>query len=191
MLHWFYLDVHLHCVPQDISVPWGPLNHLLSQGLMEMFAPWVTSVLRVVGHLDPVLLAASSQRVELPLLLSATTAPLENTASVLEAHSLQVRYFTRFGLNTSSYGGETKWQLDSDVRPSLAYNKIESFNFCSLIVITSCVRSLFCWILLFWRCWYSHSPSQLLFVWLSLWDTGGLHNKNGCQPLEEQFVLLQ
>lgn len=58
-----------------------------------MCAPWDTSVLRVVGHQTPVLLAASSQRLELPPPLTATLVPQGNTASVLEAHSLQVGDF--------------------------------------------------------------------------------------------------
>lgn len=60
---------------------------------MEMFVLWVTSVLRVVGHPDPVLLAASSQSLELPLPPTATLALLGNIASVVVAHSPQVWYF--------------------------------------------------------------------------------------------------
>lgn len=57
---------------------------------METFAQWVTFVLRVVGHLDHVLLAASSQNLEHLLYRSAIPAPQGNTVSALEAHNLQV-----------------------------------------------------------------------------------------------------
>lgn len=64
-----------------------------------MFVPWGTSVLREVGRPDPVLLAASSQSLELPLPLTAILAPQGNTASLLEAHSRQVGDFTRFPIS--------------------------------------------------------------------------------------------
>lgn len=57
---------------------------------METFAQWVTFVLRVVGHLDRVLLAASSQNLEHLLYRSAILAPQGNTVSALEVHNLQV-----------------------------------------------------------------------------------------------------
>lgn len=57
---------------------------------MEMFAQWVTFVLRVVGHLAHVLLAPSSQNLEHLLYRSAIPAPQGNTVSALEVHNLQV-----------------------------------------------------------------------------------------------------
>lgn len=86
----FYWDVWLYCSTQDISALWGPLNRLLPPDLMEMFAQWVTFVPRVVGHLDPVLLAASCQNLEPLLSLSATPAPRGNIVSTLEVHNPQV-----------------------------------------------------------------------------------------------------
>lgn len=86
----FYCDVCLHCPPQDTSAPWGPLNRLLSPELRETFAQRVTFVPRVVGHLNPALLAASFRNLEPLLSLSATPAPPGNIASVLEVHNLQV-----------------------------------------------------------------------------------------------------
>ena len=86
----FYCDVCLHCPPQDTSAPWGPLNRLLSPELRETFAQRVTFVPRVVGYLNPALLAASFRNLEPLLSLSATPAPPGNIASVLEVHNLQV-----------------------------------------------------------------------------------------------------
>lgn len=88
----------LHCPPQDISARGGPLNRLLSPDRMETFVQWATFAPRVAGHLDPVLLAASSQNLEPLLSLSAVPAPGGTTVSALEAHNLQVgvgvtRYF--------------------------------------------------------------------------------------------------
>lgn len=57
---------------------------------METFAQWVTFVLRVVGHLDHVLLAASYQNLEHLLYHSAIPAPQGNTVSAMEVHNLQV-----------------------------------------------------------------------------------------------------
>lgn len=62
---------------------------------MEMFVPWVTSVLGVAGHLHPVRLAASCRSLELPLPRSATVALLGITAPLLGARSPQVWYFPR------------------------------------------------------------------------------------------------
>lgn len=61
---------------------------------METFVRWGTSVLRVVGHLNPVLSAPSSQSLELSLILSAALVPLVNTALIVEPHSPQVRGYT-------------------------------------------------------------------------------------------------
>ncbi|XP_056230180.1 uncharacterized protein LOC130167724 [Seriola aureovittata] len=94
------------CIPgfdsPDIFVPWGPLSLLLSPSLMEMFVPWDTIVLRVVGHQNPVLLAASSQSLELPPPLTAAVAPQGDTALVQEPRSRQVGDFTRFPLVNDS-----------------------------------------------------------------------------------------
>lgn len=111
---WFH-----YCLPQDISVPWGPLNRLLSLNLMEICVPWVTSVPGVVGHPNPVLLAAFSQSLELPVPLTATLAPPGNTASALEAHSPQVGDFTRFPISQ----GPAQWaERSNDVKSQFHFS---------------------------------------------------------------------
>ncbi|CAF97492.1 unnamed protein product [Tetraodon nigroviridis] len=90
-----------YCDAEGLSAPSGPCWEgffCLKDVCQPSLSPRVvlstriihgTSV-RAVGHLDPVLLAASFQNLEPLLLLSATPAFLASTASALEVHNLQV-----------------------------------------------------------------------------------------------------
>ena len=100
---------------QDIFAPWGPPRSLLSPSLMETSVPWDTSALWVVGHRNPVLLAASSQSLELPPSLTATLAPQGNTASVVDPRSPQVGDFTSFALVKESHTYQSLMSVKSQL----------------------------------------------------------------------------
>lgn len=59
---------------------------------METYVPPDTSVPRVGGHLNPVLLAASSPSLEPRLRVSASAVHRGSTAGVQEPHSRQVAH---------------------------------------------------------------------------------------------------